>query len=190
MWINNFERMKNINKNRGFTLIELLVVISIISLLAMMGIAALRNGQMKGRDAVRKADLAQIRKALEMYFDDNNSYPPPPGGYGSNSYYNSGNGTWGPFEAYLAPYMDRVPVDPLNELGSPWNGFHAYTYGNTTDGSDSGNPHQYDLTAALESTSDPDRCGVKLYTYYYIVPRTWCTADGQPGSQVYEASPY
>lgn len=172
-------------KGRGFTLIELLVVISVISLLATLAISSLKNAQMKSRDAKRKSDLVQIRKALDLYFDDNNSYPPSPCGYNCNGYYYSYNSSWDTFAAFLAPYMAQVPVDPINETGYPWNGYHSYTYGNSYDASWTLNPNQYDLTAALENTSDPDRCAIKQY-YFFRDRRPWC---GPGSGQIFEASP-
>jgi len=66
--------MKN-NKNKGFTLIELLVVISIIGILAGMGIASF--GPIK--DAVNKMkskdNLRQIYQMILVYNMDYGSYP-------------------------------------------------------------------------------------------------------------------
>jgi prepilin-type N-terminal cleavage/methylation domain-containing protein len=63
--------MKN---KQGFTLIELLVVISVISLLASVMLVALNNTRAKARDARRRADLAQMAKALEFYYDKYGTY--------------------------------------------------------------------------------------------------------------------
>src|SRR3990167_9003604 len=51
---------------QGFTLIELLIVITIIGILASLTLASYGNAQAKGRDGVRKSDLAQIKRALEL----------------------------------------------------------------------------------------------------------------------------
>jgi len=59
----------------GFTLIELLVVISVIAILAGFGFASYGPSQKRARDGKRKADLEQIRSALEMCRTDNQSYP-------------------------------------------------------------------------------------------------------------------
>jgi len=51
---------------RGFTLIELLVVISIISILATIGIASYQGAQKNARDARRRNDVDVIAKSLEV----------------------------------------------------------------------------------------------------------------------------
>lgn len=53
---------------KGFTMIELLVVISIIILLITVGLTSFSATQKKGRDAKRKADLRDIKNALEQYY--------------------------------------------------------------------------------------------------------------------------
>ena len=60
----------------GFTLIELLIVIAIIALLATLGIIAYGSARAKARDAVRLGDVAQFRKALNLYFHSEDQYPP------------------------------------------------------------------------------------------------------------------
>jgi len=59
----------------GFTLIELLVVTTIISLLSGIGLVSYTQFIKKSRDERRKADLNNIRSALEMYRSDNDTYP-------------------------------------------------------------------------------------------------------------------
>lgn len=70
--------MVNISKtgrSHGFTLVELLIVITIIGILAGIGIGSYIGQLVKARDTRRKADLEQIRSALEMYWADCNIYP-------------------------------------------------------------------------------------------------------------------
>ena len=60
---------------KSFTLIELLVVIAIIGLLAALIIPNLTQTRAKARDARRLADLDQLQKAMELYYNDHNHYP-------------------------------------------------------------------------------------------------------------------
>ncbi len=62
---------------KGFTLVELLVVITIIGILANIGLNTFTSAQKKSRDAKRKAYLRQTSDALETYYNDKGEYPAP-----------------------------------------------------------------------------------------------------------------
>lgn len=62
-------------RSRGFTLIELLVVITVIGFLLTVAFVAFENARSKARDAKRVANIDQIRKALDLYFNSQGSYP-------------------------------------------------------------------------------------------------------------------
>ena len=57
---------KSVRNPQGFTLIELLVVISIIAILAVIGIAIFSGAQARARNAKRREDISAIAKALEV----------------------------------------------------------------------------------------------------------------------------
>jgi len=102
-------------KNNGFTLIELIVVIGILSILAVGSMVALNPLEQfkKANDSRRKADLSQIQKAVETYYQDNGSYPSS--SLGGSALYritsNAGLTTveWG---TSWSPYMNLLPKDP------------------------------------------------------------------------------
>lgn len=130
---------------RGFTLIELLVVIAIIGILSSVVIASMNSARRKSRDARRISDIANIKTALEMYYDGNQEYP----------------------EALssLAPqYIPSEPKDPSDNTTS-------YSYANLDNAggacdaaATAGTCNKYHLGANLEDSantaldSDADVC--------------------------------
>ncbi|MBU4512627.1 type II secretion system GspH family protein [Patescibacteria group bacterium] len=124
--------LKDTKNKLGFTLVELLVVISIIGLLSTLAIVALNNARAKARDAKRKADLRQIQKAFDLYYDKYDRFPPE-GLCWDTSVGSGGCVLPTPLQDYWDPnsdlqdlvtegFMGRVPVDPLN------NGSYYYNY--------------------------------------------------------------
>ena len=95
--------MVHLRRSRGFTIIELLVVIAIIGILATLILVSLSGARAKARDAVRKSDLSQVKRALELYNSDIGQYP------ATLSTLTGG-------AAGSTVYMKRVPKDPLTNL--------------------------------------------------------------------------
>ena len=63
----------------------------------------------KGRDAKRKADLEQVQRALEMYYEDKKAYPVTAGlTFGGMLCENN------PCGASDKVYMQKVPNDPVS----------------------------------------------------------------------------
>ena len=122
---------------KGFTLIEILVVATIIGLLAGGGVLSYSQFARQSRDAKRKADLEQIRAALEMYRSNNNQYAPYIGNCSS-------------YQALTTPtrYIQSMPFDPKSS-----SGYFYYCNISTND---------YTLGAALETSTTacvPGQCG-------------------------------
>ena len=59
----------------GFTLIELMIVMSLIVILAGIGLAVHANSQIRAKEAVLKEDLFRMRDAIDQYYADKNAYP-------------------------------------------------------------------------------------------------------------------
>lgn len=171
-------------KTRGFTLIELLVVIAIIGILSSVVLASLNTARVKARDVRRATDLAQIRTALELYFNDHGYYPQSGCGWDCNGYRYSYSSSWDSLATDLKPYISALPKDPLNTGGCPpWQtGCFTYAYGNV--GKTTYSSGQYDLTAQFEDSNNPQRCSIKIYRFYFD-NRAWC---GGYSGQLYEAS--
>lgn len=95
-------------KLTGFTLVELLIVIGVLGIISTMLILTLNPMEQikKSNDAARKSDLAQIKRALELYYDDNGRYPP------SSVQFKIAPTTAIDWGKAWQPYMSKIPKDP------------------------------------------------------------------------------
>jgi general secretion pathway protein G len=86
----------------GFTLIELLIVITLITILATMGIVQYRNSIQSTREAILKTDLFRMRDAIDQYYADKTKYPAS-------------------LEALVTDgYMRKIPEDPITKSADSW----------------------------------------------------------------------
>ncbi len=103
----------NTKKGKGFTLIELLIVIAIIGVLATVIVGSLNAARAKARDAQRLSDIKAIATAIALFQSDHDGEVPAPAPYGGVPGYGEKIGVGGNIDAALAPYLPRVPKDPL-----------------------------------------------------------------------------
>ena len=86
----------------GFTLIELLVVMSLIVILAGIGLVVHANSQTRAKEAVLKEDLFRLRDAIDQYYADKNAYPPTLDSLVSEK------------------YLRAIPADPFTNSATTW----------------------------------------------------------------------
>ena len=90
------------NLERGFTMIELLVVMTLIVILATMGMTQYKTSQVYAREAVLKEDLFRLRDAIDQYYADKGQYPST-------------------IDALVSDgYLRKVPEDPFTKSSSSW----------------------------------------------------------------------
>jgi general secretion pathway protein G len=86
----------------GFTLIELLVVMSLLVILATIGVMAHQSTVQRGREAVLKQNLFQMREAIDQHYADKGKYPLTLQ------------------DLVSAGYLRRVPEDPMTKSAETW----------------------------------------------------------------------
>ena len=87
---------------RGFTLIELLIVLSLISILAGIGMAQYKSSVVFAKESVLKQDLFRMRDAIDQYYADKNQYPST-------------------LDALVSDgYMRKIPEDPFTKSTTSW----------------------------------------------------------------------
>jgi general secretion pathway protein G len=100
--LNNGSRRSSRGSAAGFTLIELLIVLSLISILAAMGVVQYRNGVRHTQESVLRTDLFRMRDAIDQYYADKNKYP-------------------GSLDTLVSDgYMRRIPEDPVTQSVDTW----------------------------------------------------------------------
>ena len=87
---------------RGFTMIEILVVVSLIVILASMGMVQYRNSVTRAEEAVLKENLFRMRDAIDQYYADKAKYP-----QGLTDLVSDG-------------YIREIPNDPMTKSKDSW----------------------------------------------------------------------
>jgi len=87
---------------RGFTLIELMVVMSLIVILASVGLALYSNSVIRAKESVLKEDLFRMRDAIDQYYADKGEYPASLDSLVSEK------------------YLRTIPVDPFTNSADTW----------------------------------------------------------------------
>jgi general secretion pathway protein G len=90
------------SKWRGFTLIEVLIVITLVTILASVGLATYTNSVRRAREATLREDLFRMRDAIDQYYADKNKYPAALQDLVSDG------------------YLREIPKDPMTDSADSW----------------------------------------------------------------------
>jgi len=86
----------------GFSMIELLVVVSLVIILASIGMAQYRNGVIRAQEATLKEDLFRLRDVIDQYYADKQKHPES-------------------LEALVTEgYLRAIPKDPFTGSADTW----------------------------------------------------------------------
>ena len=83
-------------------MIELLVVVSLVIILASIGMAQYKSGVVRAQEAVLKEDLFRMRDVLDQYFADKQQHPQTLE------------------ELVTAGYLRAIPKDPFTGSAETW----------------------------------------------------------------------
>lgn len=88
---------------RGFTLIEVLIVVTLVVILASIGMSTYTNSVHRTREAVLKEDLFRLRDAIDQFYADKNQYPQSLQ------------------DLVTEGYLREIPKDPMTNSADTWN---------------------------------------------------------------------
>ena len=86
----------------GFTLIELMIVMSLIVILASIGLTVYTSSVIRAKESVLKEDLFRMRDAIDQYYADKGKYPATLDSLVSEK------------------YLRSIPVDPFTNSADTW----------------------------------------------------------------------
>ena len=112
-------------------MIELLVVISLIVILATMGMGMYKSSVIHAREAVLHEDLFRMRDAIDQYYADKGQYPS-----GLDALVSDG-------------YMRKLPVDPVTTNADSWQTVPSEPDPNNPTAS----PGVYDVKSGSDGTA-------------------------------------
>lgn len=101
--------MKLQNKQSGFTLVEIMIVLAILGAIMALVAPNVIDNQSKANVKIAKAQMANVKNALNMYKADNFVFPSTD--QGLQALIEKPAGSPEP-KNWTSPYMDKMPTDP------------------------------------------------------------------------------
>jgi general secretion pathway protein G len=87
----------SLSRHRGFTLLELMIVISILVILAMIGMSQYNKTVLAAKEATLREDLFTMRKMIDQYAADKGKLPTSLA------------------DLQSAGYIHEIPIDPMTD---------------------------------------------------------------------------
>ena len=106
------KRNTEIGNARGFTLIELLVVMTVLVVLAAMGMVQYQNTVRRAQEATLKENLFRMRDAMDQFYADKQKWPSDLA------------------ELVSEGYLREIPEDPITKSKDTWQTKTAEPDGN------------------------------------------------------------
>ena len=123
--------MTKAKSSSGFTLIEVLIVVTLVVILASVGLATYTNSVQRTREAVLKEDLFRMRDAIDQFYADKNKYPQTLSDLVSEK------------------YLREIPKDPITDSADTWQTIPAEPDPNNP----ASEPGVYDVKSGAEGVS-------------------------------------
>ncbi len=95
------------SRANGFTIIEVLVVMSLIVILASMGMTQYRSSITRAEEAVLKENLFRMNDAIDQFYADKNKWPSDLSELASEG------------------YIRELPIDPMTKSKDTWTTVQA-----------------------------------------------------------------
>jgi general secretion pathway protein G len=90
------------HRQRGFTLIEVLIVVTLVIVLASVGMPMYQNSVRRSREAILREDLFRMRDAIDQYYADKTKYPQALQ------------------DLVTDGYLREIPKDPITDSAETW----------------------------------------------------------------------
>jgi general secretion pathway protein G len=123
--------VKTGNGQRGFTLIELLIVVTLVIVLAGIGLSTYSTSVQRAKEAVLRENLFKLRDSIDQFYADKGTWPPELSALVTNG------------------YLRAIPKDPFTESADTWQ----VVMSEPDPANPNAAPGVYDVKSGAEGTS-------------------------------------
>ncbi len=152
---------------RGFTLVEILIVVVILGILAAIVIPQFTDASTQAKESSLVSDLQTLRSQIELYKAQHNDTPPAFAtfvtqmtGLTDVSGAAAAAGAKAGDPGVYGPYMQKIPVNPFNEVYNEAAKINGKVDNSGTIGDDGGSWEYNEVNGAINADDSWDRDGV------------------------------